>query len=82
MGYSHLIMFLNVYLYFVLAAVTSAASLMGCSSQGLMTVLSTHIIQAGKDTITKTLTLRQVRLLLEQFSQGQFVTVITFFVYF
>lgn len=40
-------------------AVTSAASLMGCSSRGLMTVLSTHIIQAGKDTITKTLTLRQ-----------------------
>ncbi|WJX73410.1 Myosin-2, variant 3 [Trifolium repens] len=40
-------------------AVTSAASLMGCSPQGLMTVLSTHKIQAGKDTITKTLTLRQ-----------------------
>ncbi|XP_045801422.1 myosin-2-like [Trifolium pratense] len=40
-------------------AVTSAASLMGCSPEGLMTVLSTHKIKAGKDTITKTLTLRQ-----------------------
>ncbi|KOM43680.1 hypothetical protein LR48_Vigan05g128500 [Vigna angularis] len=40
-------------------AVTNAAVLMGCSSQELMTVLSTHKIQAGKDTITKKLTLRQ-----------------------
>jgi len=72
----------DVCLYFILAAVTSAASLMGCSSRGLMTVLSTHIIQAGKDTITKTLTLRQVNFFLERFSYGQFVTVITFFVYF
>jgi myosin heavy subunit len=54
----------DVYLYFLLAAVTSAASLMGCSPQGLMTVLSTHKIQAGKDTITKTLTFRQVYFLL------------------
>jgi len=43
-----------------LAAVTNAAVLMGCSSQELMAALSTHKIQAGKDTITKTLTLRQV----------------------
>lgn len=40
-------------------AVTSAALLMGCSSRDLMAALSTHKIQAGKDTITKTLTLRQ-----------------------
>nr|KYP58834.1 Myosin-J heavy chain [Cajanus cajan] len=40
-------------------AVTNAALLMGCSSQELMEALSTHKIQAGKDTITKTLTLRQ-----------------------
>ncbi|KAJ1381655.1 P-loop containing nucleoside triphosphate hydrolase [Sesbania bispinosa] len=40
-------------------AVTSAALLMGCSSQELMTALSTHKIQAGKDTITKRLTLQQ-----------------------
>ncbi|XP_022632669.1 myosin-2 isoform X4 [Vigna radiata var. radiata] len=40
-------------------AVTNAAVLMGCSSQELMAVLSTHKIQAGKDTITKKLTLRQ-----------------------
>lgn len=54
-------------LYFLLAAVSNAASLMGCSSQELITVLSTHKIKAGKDTITKTLTLRQVHLLLAQF---------------
>ncbi|KAG4987023.1 hypothetical protein JHK86_034714 [Glycine max] len=40
-------------------AVTNAALLMGCSSHELMEALSTHKIQAGKDTITKTLTLRQ-----------------------
>uniref|UniRef100_K7LWB7 Myosin motor domain-containing protein n=1 Tax=Glycine max TaxID=3847 RepID=K7LWB7_SOYBN len=40
-------------------SVTNAALLMGCSSHELMEALSTHKIQAGKDTITKTLTLRQ-----------------------
>ncbi|KAF1881143.1 hypothetical protein Lal_00023176 [Lupinus albus] len=40
-------------------AVTTAALLMGCSSEELMTALSTRKIQAGKDTIAKTLTLRQ-----------------------
>ncbi|XP_027343633.1 myosin-2 isoform X2 [Abrus precatorius] len=40
-------------------AVTCAALLMGCSSQELMAALSTHKIQAGKDTITKMLNLRQ-----------------------
>ncbi|CAK8535181.1 unnamed protein product [Lathyrus sativus] len=40
-------------------AVSNAASLMGVSSQELITVLSTRKIQAGKDTITKPLTLRQ-----------------------
>ncbi|KAH1218503.1 Myosin-2 [Glycine max] len=40
-------------------AVTNAALLMGCSSHELMEALSTRKIQAGKDTITKTLTLRQ-----------------------
>lgn len=54
-------------IFFSFAAVTNAASLMGCSSQELMATISTHRIQAGKDTITKRLTLRQVCLLLEQF---------------
>ncbi|KAK7312977.1 hypothetical protein VNO77_37273 [Canavalia gladiata] len=40
-------------------AVTSAAQLMGCSSQELMAALSTHKIQSDKDTIAKSLTLRQ-----------------------
>ncbi|KAG7957387.1 hypothetical protein I3843_11G172000 [Carya illinoinensis] len=40
-------------------AVTNAARLMGCTSQELMLVLSTHRIQAGKDTIAKGLTLQQ-----------------------
>ncbi|KAK7335378.1 hypothetical protein VNO80_27178 [Phaseolus coccineus] len=40
-------------------AVTNAAVLMGCRPQELMAALSTHKIQAGKDTITKTLTMRQ-----------------------
>nr|KYP44195.1 Myosin-2 heavy chain [Cajanus cajan] len=40
-------------------AVTTAAQLMGCSSQELMTALSTQKIQSDKDTITKNLTLRQ-----------------------
>ncbi|XP_061348341.1 myosin-2-like [Gastrolobium bilobum] len=40
-------------------AVTRAVLLMGCSSQELMAALSTHKIQAGKDTIAKTLTLQQ-----------------------
>ncbi|KAF1866956.1 hypothetical protein Lal_00018342 [Lupinus albus] len=40
-------------------AVTTAALLMGCSSEELMTALSTRKIQAGKDTIAKMLTLRQ-----------------------
>ncbi|KAJ7981689.1 myosin 2 [Quillaja saponaria] len=40
-------------------AVTNAAHLMGCSSQELIFALSTHKIQAGKDTIPKRLTLEQ-----------------------
>ncbi|KAF5949106.1 hypothetical protein HYC85_015063 [Camellia sinensis] len=40
-------------------AVTSAARLMGCSTQDLMLALSTHRIQAGKDTVSKKLTLQQ-----------------------
>ncbi|XP_073127821.1 myosin-2 [Henckelia pumila] len=40
-------------------AVTSAASLMGCSTQDLMQALSTRNIQAGKDTVSKRLTLQQ-----------------------
>ncbi|PSR96336.1 Myosin-2 like [Actinidia chinensis var. chinensis] len=40
-------------------AVTSAARLMGCSTQDLMLALSTHRIQAGKDSVAKKLTLQQ-----------------------
>ncbi|XP_014493730.1 myosin-2 isoform X3 [Vigna radiata var. radiata] len=40
-------------------AVNSAAQLMGCSSQDLMTALCTHKIQADEDTIAKHLTLKQ-----------------------
>ncbi|KAK2355177.1 P-loop containing nucleoside triphosphate hydrolase superfamily protein [Trifolium repens] len=40
-------------------AVTSAAMLMGCSSQELITALSTHKIQPGEDTVAKSLTLLQ-----------------------
>ncbi|CAL5341893.1 unnamed protein product [Camellia sinensis] len=40
-------------------AVTSAARLIGCSTQDLMLALSTHRIQAGKDTVSKKLTLQQ-----------------------
>ncbi|KAL6999435.1 hypothetical protein U1Q18_000597 [Sarracenia purpurea var. burkii] len=40
-------------------AVTSAASLMGCSTQELMLALSSHRIQAGKDSVIKKLTLQQ-----------------------
>ncbi|XP_028779865.1 myosin-2 isoform X2 [Neltuma alba] len=40
-------------------AVANAAQLMGCSSQDLMVTLSTRKIQAGKDTISKRLTLWQ-----------------------
>ncbi|BAT89413.1 hypothetical protein VIGAN_06036100 [Vigna angularis var. angularis] len=40
-------------------AVNSAAQLMGCSSQDLMTALCTHKIQADEDTIAKNLTLKQ-----------------------
>ncbi|KAI5420478.1 myosin-2 [Lathyrus oleraceus] len=40
-------------------AVTSAALLMGCSSQDLMAALSTHKVQSDKDTVSKSLTLLQ-----------------------
>ncbi|KAK4796631.1 hypothetical protein SAY86_028957 [Trapa natans] len=40
-------------------AVTTAARLMGCTTVDLMLVLSTHKIVAGKDTISKKLTLQQ-----------------------
>ncbi|XP_068476741.1 myosin-2-like isoform X2 [Phaseolus vulgaris] len=40
-------------------AVTSAAKLMGCTSQDLMTALCTHKIQADEDIIAKNLTLSQ-----------------------
>lgn len=45
---------------FLLAAVSSAARLMGCTIQRLMSALSTHRIQAGKDSVAKKLTLQQV----------------------
>ncbi|KAK4255746.1 hypothetical protein QN277_008704 [Acacia crassicarpa] len=40
-------------------AVTIAAMLMGCSSQELIVTLSTSKVQAGKDSIAKSLTLKQ-----------------------
>ncbi|KAG6634503.1 myosin-2-like [Carya illinoinensis] len=40
-------------------AVRNAAGLMGCSSQELILALSTHKIQAGRDTIAKGLKLQQ-----------------------
>ncbi|XP_073025671.1 myosin-2-like [Primulina eburnea] len=40
-------------------AVTSAASLMGCSTQDLLQAMSTRYIQAGKDKVSKRLTLQQ-----------------------
>lgn len=40
-------------------ALTAAASLMGCTEQDLMLVLSTRKIEAGKDKIAKSLTLQQ-----------------------
>ncbi|GMY31655.1 myosin-2 [Fagus crenata] len=40
-------------------AVINAAGLMGCSSRELMLALSTHKIQAGKDSIAKRLTVQQ-----------------------
>ncbi|KAG8364986.1 hypothetical protein BUALT_Bualt18G0055600 [Buddleja alternifolia] len=40
-------------------AVINAASLIGCGEQDLMLALSTHKIQAGKDKVTKRLTLQQ-----------------------
>ncbi|KAK6132839.1 hypothetical protein DH2020_033438 [Rehmannia glutinosa] len=40
-------------------AVTNAASLIGCSEQDLMLALSTRKVKAGKDEVTKTLTLQQ-----------------------
>lgn len=50
----------KAYFLFLLAAVTSAARLMGCTTQRLMSALSTHKIQAGKDNVAKKLTLQQV----------------------
>ncbi|KAK1350220.1 Myosin-2 [Heracleum sosnowskyi] len=40
-------------------ACKSACSLLGCDSKDLMLALSTHKIQAGKDTVAKKLTLQQ-----------------------
>ncbi|GFP78572.1 myosin-2 [Phtheirospermum japonicum] len=40
-------------------AVTNAASLLGCSEQDLLLALSTRKVKAGKDEVTKTLTLQQ-----------------------
>ncbi|KAK6229517.1 hypothetical protein SCA6_018468 [Theobroma cacao] len=40
-------------------ALTSAAKLMGCAPHELMQALSTHRMQAGKDSIAKKLTLRE-----------------------
>ncbi|XP_058211002.1 myosin-2 isoform X1 [Rhododendron vialii] len=40
-------------------AVSSAARLMGCTIQRLMSALSTHRIQAGKDSVAKKLMLQQ-----------------------
>lgn len=50
----------KAYFLFLLAAVSSAARLMGCTIQRLMSALSTHRIQAGKDSVAKKLTLQQV----------------------
>ncbi|KAB5521493.1 hypothetical protein DKX38_025812 [Salix brachista] len=48
-------------------AVNSAARLINCSAQDLILALSTHKIQAGKDSITKKLTLQQACSLLYSF---------------
>ncbi|KAL6543227.1 hypothetical protein OROHE_010747 [Orobanche hederae] len=40
-------------------AVTNAAKLIGCSEQDLMLALSTRKVKAGKDVVTKTLTIQQ-----------------------
>lgn len=45
---------------FYLAAVTNAASLIGCSVSDLMLALSTRQIQVGKDKVAKSLTMEQV----------------------
>lgn len=64
----------------LLAAATIAATLMQCSLKELMVTLSTHKIKAGKDTITKKLTLRQVCLLLpKQFLQSIIVQILNVF---
>ncbi|KAL6975368.1 hypothetical protein U1Q18_024163 [Sarracenia purpurea var. burkii] len=44
---------------FIIKPVTSAARLMGCRIQDLMLAISTHRIQAGKDSVAKKLTLQQ-----------------------
>jgi hypothetical protein len=49
---------------FLLAAVNSAARLLNCSAQDLMLALSSHKIQAGKDSIAKKLTMQQACLVL------------------
>lgn len=41
-------------------AVTIVARLLGCAAEDLMVALSTRKIKAGKDNITKKLTLQQV----------------------
>lgn len=51
-----------------IAAVFNASSLIGCTVQDLMLVLSTHKIQAGKDEVAKRLTLQQVYETLELLS--------------
>ncbi|KAA3453007.1 myosin-2-like [Gossypium australe] len=44
---------------FLVAALTSAATLIGCAPQELMQAISTHRIQLGKDSIAKKMTLQQ-----------------------
>ncbi|XP_042060581.1 myosin-2-like isoform X2 [Salvia splendens] len=43
-------------------AVTNAAGLMGCSEQDLILTMSTRRVRAGKDEVTKSLTLEQMNL--------------------
>lgn len=54
------------------AAVTSAALLMDCSSQDLMSALSSQKIQSDQDIVSKSLTLLQVSLLFKHFTCPSF----------
>lgn len=49
-------------------AVTNVASLIGCSEQELVLALSTRKVQAGKDEVTRRMTLQQVKFLKNLYS--------------